>query len=568
MKSVTLLSLLCFSITTPAQNNTYTYLDINQAKAGISSNGSLHCSPTGYYPAYEIPKGSGKHASAFATLWFGGIYNSQLHMSAQLMPQSGQDFNSGPLSVEGNCVVTNSAKFTKIWKLNKSDINDFIANYANGSVQNGSYVPAPDLVSWPGNGDITKNEDLMLAPYVDVNNSNTYDPLTGGDYPLIKGDQAVFFIYNDVTASPHASGGQSLGLEIRCMAYAYGTCSVVAANPALDYTTFYDYTIINRNTKTYSDFYIGLYTEADLGQFADDYVGCDVRDNYGYLYNGDNDDETYGGVNGYGANPPAAAFAMLRSPDAHTDGIDNDYDNMTDEAGEQMGMTNFSYFFVPIVGTPVAMESPSIATEYYNYMRSIWKDGSSFTCNSNNGYGGTVATPYLFPGTSYANAACTASWSEITAGNVPNDRRYLMSTKDALYQPGEVIRLEYAHVTSFPGALTAITKLDQDVNAVKAFYQSGTSNSCLATGIGEQAEGPAFLMYPNPATSSLTLSFDKALAASATIAIVDIYGKELLREKPESSESAALNVSSLAPGIYFVKVSSDGKSSVQKFIRQ
>lgn len=563
MKSLTLLSLLYVSIAVQAQTSGFGYLDINQAKAGVSSNGSLHCAPSGYYLSYEIPKGGGKHASAFTNLWFGGMNNNQLHVSAQTSPQVGMDFNSGPLTLT-NATVTDSAKFMNVWKLNQSDIDDFIINYANGNVHNGSYIPVPDLLSWPGNGDLTKNQPGILAPFKDVDADGVYTPMAG-DYPLIKGDQAVFFIYNDVTASPHASGGASFGLEIHCMAYAYGTCSVVAANPALDYTTFYDYTIINRSTKTYTDFHIGLYTEADLGQFADDYIGCDVKDHYAYVYNGDHDDETAGGVNGYGINPPAAAFVMLRSPGANSDGIDNDGDGITDEAGEQIGITNFSYFFNPFPGVPAGMLPPTTASEYNNYMHSIWKDGTPVTCNTADGYGGTNATPYLFPGTTFTNTACGSGWSET---NAPNDRRYIMSTKQGLCQPGEVIRMEYAHVTSFPGPGSALSKLDQDVNSVKAFYQSGTGNSCLATGIREQAKGPAFTLYPSPVSSQLTLSFDKPLTTRTTAVISDVYGKVLSSVSYEDKEIISLDVNSLAPGIYFVKLSSDGKSSVKKFIKQ
>jgi hypothetical protein len=564
MKHVILLSLLCSGITTQAQNN-FNYLDINKVKAGINSQGILHCAPSGYNPSYEVPKGGSKHSSAFTNLWFGGMHNNQLHLSAQLLP-SGADFNSGPLSVDGSCLVTNSAKYTKIWKLNSSDINNFIANYANGNVQNGTYTPAPDLVSWPGSGDITKNEDSQLAPYVDVDGSNTYNPLTGGDYPLIKGDQALYFVYNDVTTSPHTSGGQTLGLEIRCMAYAYGTCSVVTANPALDYTTFYDYMIINRSTRTYSDFRIGLYSEADLGQYGDDYIGCDVKDNYGYLYNGDSDDETKSNSIGYGTNPPAAAFAMLRSPESTTDGIDNDGDGATDEAGEQMGMTNFSYFFTPIPGVPAGMQEPSVASEYYNYMHSIWKDGSPFSCHTPYAYGGTNSTPYIYPGTTYSNSACgSANWSE---SDTPNDRRYLMSTKQSSFQPGEIIRLEYAHVTSFTTSGSVLTKLDQDVNVVKAFYQSGTFNSCLATGIEEQSGASAFALYPNPASSQVTLTFEKALPADAMMTISDVLGKTVLTTRIGNLESIHIDLSAFTSGIYFVKVNAEGKSTARKFIRE
>ncbi len=565
MKHLFLLSFLYVSVIIQAQSN-FNYLDINQVKAGINSRGNLHCNQSGQSNLYEVPKGSDKHSSNLTNLWFGGMENAQLYLSAELDLLTSKDFNSGPLSVEGNCTVTNSAKYTKIWKLNKSDINDFIVHYANGNVQNGSYIPAADLISWPGNGDLTKNEDAILAPYVDVNNSNTYDPLTGGDYPLIKGDQALFFIYNDVTTSPHISGGQSFGLEIHCMAYAYGTCSVVTANPALDYTTFYDYKIINRSLKTYTDFYIGLHSEADLGQFADDYIGCDVKDDYGYVYNGDADDETIGHYFGYGPNPPAAAFVMLKSPGSISDGIDNDDDGLIDESGEEMGMTNFSYFQYSFSGVPTGITEPSVPIEYYNYMRSIWKDGSPFTCNSADGYGGTTATSYLFPGTSYTNSACgSANWSETV---LPNDRRYIMSTKYALYQPGEIIRMEYAHVTSFPGSGSALAKLDQDVNAVKSFYQSGTSNSCLATGVQEQNEAMAFALYPNPASSQLTISCDKVLPAETTVTVSDVYGKILSSTSYEGHEAISIDVHSLASGIYFVKLSSGSQSTVKKFIRQ
>jgi hypothetical protein len=563
MKHVILLSLLCSAITTQAQNN-FNYLDINQVKAGINSQGILHCTPTGYNPSYEVPKGGSRHSSAFTNLWFGGMYNNQLHLSAQL--ESGfKDFNSGPLSVEGNCLVTNSAKYTKIWKVNKSDIKDFITNYANGNVQNGTYTPAADLLSWPGNGDITKNEDLMLAPYVDVDNSNTYNPLTGGDYPYIKGDQALYFIYNDVTASPHASGGQALGLEIRCMAYAYATCSVVV-NPVLDYTTFYDYEIINRSTRTYTDFHIGLYTEADLGQFGDDYIGCDVKDNYGYLYNGDSNDETQSSSIGYGTNPPAAAYVMLRSPESSSDGIDNNANGIVDETGEQMGMTNFSYFFASYPGVPAGIQQPTVASEYYNYMRSIWKDGSPFSCHTPFAYGGTNATPYIYPGTTYTNAACgSANWSETDA---PNDRRYLMSTKKASFQPGEITRMSYAHVTSFSTSGNVLTKLDQDVADMKSFYWLGADNSCVFTSIQEQSEASSFALYPNPAGSQVTLAFDKALPADAMITISDVLGKTLSTTHHGNQESVQIDLSAFASGIYVVKVSAEGKSSVRKFIRE
>ncbi len=120
---------------------------------------------------------------------------------------------------------------------NKSDIDAFILNYANGNVQNGSYTIPNSILNWPGNGDISQNQDVLLAPFVDVNGDNIYSP-SAGDYPLIKGDQAIFSVFNDSYLPHQGSGGASIGLEIRLMAYAYGTGTLVANNPYLNYTTF------------------------------------------------------------------------------------------------------------------------------------------------------------------------------------------------------------------------------------------------------------------------------------------------------------------------------------------
>jgi hypothetical protein len=97
---------------------------------------------------------------------------------------------------------------------------------------------------------------------MDVNSDGIYDPMAG-DYPLIKGDQAIYTIFND-SYLPHGSGGQAIGLEIRLMAYAYGTGTLVANNPFLNYTTFYDYTIINRSSFALYDSYMGLFNDSDI----------------------------------------------------------------------------------------------------------------------------------------------------------------------------------------------------------------------------------------------------------------------------------------------------------------
>ena len=132
-----------------ANAQTFEYLDINQVKARVNSGGDLHWDPSNNTIGYECPIGSGRGYWDPASLWLGGLDNGgQLKVAAQTYRQSGVDFWPGPLTTSG--ATTNSTtvnQYNRVWKLNKTDIDDFLTNLANGNVQNGSFTPATDLLS-------------------------------------------------------------------------------------------------------------------------------------------------------------------------------------------------------------------------------------------------------------------------------------------------------------------------------------------------------------------------------------------------------------------------------------
>ncbi|HSH00421.1 MAG TPA: hypothetical protein VLB27_10245, partial [candidate division Zixibacteria bacterium] len=58
-----------------------------------------------------------------------------------------------------------------------------------------------------------------------------------------------------------------------------------------DANAFYiKYTLINKGSKYLRDFYVGIWSDPDLGGASDDLVGCDSASNLFYCYNEDNDD--------------------------------------------------------------------------------------------------------------------------------------------------------------------------------------------------------------------------------------------------------------------------------------
>ena len=65
-----------------------------------------------------------------------------------------------------------------------------------------------------------------------------------GDYPAIKGDQAIWWIMNDLNQGHMESQADPLGIELHGMAYAYNS-----NNTAVNNTIFMEYTIINRSAR-------------------------------------------------------------------------------------------------------------------------------------------------------------------------------------------------------------------------------------------------------------------------------------------------------------------------------
>lgn len=553
-------------------NNNFKTLDINNVRAGISNRSDMHWDIGGTEnSSYEVPKGSGKHSNFASALWIGGLdNNNQLHTSAQTYRQNGVDFWPGPLKLtDATTDSATSMQYDKIWKVSYSEINDFINNYNAGNVQNGTYTIPQDILTWPGNGDVSKDQSVILAPFEDVNGDAIYNPMDG-DYPKIKGDQALFFIYNDNLSTHQATGGLPMGIEVHGMAYAYGCPSVLNGKEELAYTTFYDYKIINRSTTSYHDVYTTLWSDDDLGYYGDDYIGCNVQENYGYCYNGDGDD----GINGYGIYPPAQGFAIMKGPLAPTnDGIDNDNNGIIDELNEKLGLSKFISYNNSFSGIPFQQIDPASAQEYYQYMTGYWRDGTPFTCG---GYGGSVQTNYVFPGdpngtVSSDPANTCGNWIETST---PNDRRLLMSCGPFDFSPGEVKELEYAFVTSFDSSqannsLLPLIKLKSDIQKVRAFYALTNKPNCLQSitiGVNEILDSKAVSIYPNPAKQKVTVSFTQSTLGKINYQLVDVLGREVLNGETDKTEFT-VDMGSINTGVYFFRLEQNNSIIVKKIVK-
>lgn len=77
-------------------------------------------------------------------------------------------------------------------------------------------------------------------------------------------------------------------------------------------------------------------------------------------------------------------------------------------------------------------------------------------------------------------------------------------------------------------------------------------------------EANKFKMYPNPATSTLTV---EASSIIDYVAITNMLGQEVIK-KSVSSTLELIDVSALQQGVYLVKVVSNGNSTTQRFVKK
>lgn len=89
------------------------------------------------------------------------------------------------------------------------------------------------------------------------------------------------------------------------------------------------------------------------------------------------------------------------------------------------------------------------------------------------------------------------------------------------------------------------------------------------TSVNNISIGNNVSVYPNPAMTELNIACSKT-NAPAEIKVIDIMGKELISTSLMVSNGKAIqiNISSLAQGIYFVKVTTEKGTEVAKFIKQ
>jgi hypothetical protein len=79
--------------------------------------------------------------------------------------------------------------------------------------------------------------------------------------------------------------------------------------------------------------------------------------------------------------------------------------------------------------------------------------------------------------------------------------------------------------------------------------------------------GMEVLLYPNPATNTITIQLQNNSSLSRHIYVCNHLGQVLVTVIAASKQQQ-LDISKLAPGIYFIRLEGTAGSSMRKFIKQ
>ena len=511
-------------------------LDINDVRAHVFNGGNLfYGNVTTNGNGYLVPKATGNSPIFASQFWVGGKVEGELRMAASMYDRF--EFWPGPLDAAGNPPADCTA-YDRIYRVSRGDVARY---YATGEATD-------DLRDWPAH---------LGAPVIDGDGVEGNYNLAGGDQPAIVGEQMAWWVMNDAGNEHRWSRVSPVRIEARVSAFA-----APSTVPALHQATFYRYRLTYRGEQPLDSAYVAVYTDTDLGDASDDYIGSDTTLHMGFGYNARDVDGVYG-------TPPAIGFKVVRGPVGLPNGRDDDGDGMVDEPGERLGMTAAPCYAKWLM--------PNGAAEVYHCMRGVWPDGSTMN-EAGTGYrvDGPV-TVFSFPG----DPVSGAFWSEENidgqgTSTPTGDRMFTIVTGPFRMEPGD----EQEVVFAVPFArgedrLDSVVKLRQAARYVQNAFDAGALDPRPVPGLPWAPSLPSAYglsrPYPNPFRDAATLTLTVPEHAGALrVSVFDVLGREVAvladGVLTPGEHALTLDGAGLPSGLYLVRLETGRQAETLKLL--
>ncbi len=348
----------------------WTTIDINNIQSWFQNTGSSDINQQNN-GGLIFPKGSGRNAAFQSGFVWGGKVDGTVEVGGSTYYQGTQP---GRIKPDGTAAASGDAD-NRIYRVrrNYKDPNaDFSAEMLDQNMTAAAVYAQYDLdwKQWPA---------AYGAPYEDVNGDGKYD--ANVDIPGVPGaDQTIWFVANDLdpTTVSGMYGSLPMGIEEQVTIFAYNATGPLAN------MFFRKYLIINKNPakKPFTEMYVSMWTDVDLGDAGDDYVGCDTTLSMMYFYKSKAVDAVYSPL-----PPPATGFDFFQGPKIPGAATDRAiFKGKYVNGYKNRGMDGFYYF----------INSDAILTDP---VRSNYTTGTLEFWNLFTGKISTTGQPYTDPNT-------------------------------------------------------------------------------------------------------------------------------------------------------------------------
>lgn len=399
--------------------------NVNRIACDLEANGMIVSHRITGHSGLEWPRGNATFAVFASGLWLAGKVDGDIRTACA---EYGPELAPGPW---GSDSLDPGRKLFSVYKSDQADPE-----------QN------DDFQNWPVD---------LGAPWIDANNNGSYEPLPyGPDYPDVIGDQVIWYVSNDGdTASHILYKTESLGIEVQTTIFGFNR------QDEFGDIMFVKELILNKSAHTIDSMYVGVWSDPDLGDAGDDFVGCDTILDMGICYN-DGIDPDYENFPG---GTPAVGYDLFQGPMVPADG-DTAFGFGTTHANmKNLRMTAFRN--VDKGWSPY--QDPGNREEVYYALKGLDNSGLTIIDPTT-----SQPTRFMVPGDPNLDQGPDDNiWIDGDNG-YSGDKRLLMSSGPFTMAPGDSQEVVYGIILAADGdPLDSYTKLKTVDRTAQRFYDSG-----------------------------------------------------------------------------------------------
>lgn len=333
--------------------------------------------------------------------------------------------------------------------------------------------------------------------------------------------QMLWAVCNDGDPALHdniAGSTEPMGVELRLTAW----CSTA---PDSGTTDFFRWELLNQGSCVFTEFWAGIWVDADLGGASDDLAGCEPARQLGFVYNGDDDDASYG------MRPPALGAVLLYGLHEPAPGDSAFYQGAWHAGGRNRGLDSFTGYNNGL--------DPQDFRHTLFMLQGLRPNGQP-----------RPAGPFDFTGDPVGGTG--------ELDPTPCDRRILLGCGPVVFAPGERQELS--------GALSAAQDDDRlaSLNFLRLLAPLPAGMVSALPGPGPaRPRGPRIAaVWPNPFNPETRVELELARpAAEVRLLLFDLAGREVwnrdLGPLTGGAHTIGLRPEGLPSGLYLLDVRAD-----------